>query len=119
MIETREGALLGGEAAAARGRKPGVAEKFDGDLAAEIFAFGEVDDTHAAFAEEADDFVGAEILEWRLLVGCVVVEDFVCYVGNVSIEQRFAGGVFVEQSLDFGDEGFIALAGGAEVGAVL
>ncbi len=96
MIELGKGALFGGETGAAGGREPGVAQNFYGDLAAEIFALGEIDDAHAAFAESAEDAVGTEFLEWRS-TGGGFAEDLMGDVGDVLIEHGIAAGIFAEQ----------------------
>ncbi len=110
--------MLGGKAIAASGREPGVAEELDGDLTAEIFALSQVNDAHATFAEQADDSVRAEILEGRLLALRSVAKDFVRHERDIAIEKRGSCGVFLEQRFDFRDEGLVAFAGDAQVGAM-
>src|ERR1022692_3738039 len=63
MIQLCERSLLNCEAFASRGRKPGIAQKFDRHKTAEILAFCEIDNAHSAFAEHVLDFVMTKLTE--------------------------------------------------------
>ena len=62
VTQLRERPLLARESLAARRRKPCVAQDLDRGDRTEVVALGEVDDAHAAFAEQAYDPVWAEAI---------------------------------------------------------
>ncbi len=62
MVELGERPLLAGESFASRRREPGVAQNLHGGHGAEVVARRVIDDAHSAFAEDASDAVGAELL---------------------------------------------------------
>ena len=86
MVELSEDALLDGEAFAARGRKPGIAKNFDGDQIAEIVALGEIDDAHAAFAEDFLNAVGTKLFCANRSVNSVP-HHLISGVGHAAIEK--------------------------------
>ena len=59
----RESALLAGEAFAARGREPRIAQEFNCDERAEIAALGEVNHSHSTLAQHLLDPVRSEFFE--------------------------------------------------------
>ena len=100
MVQLRQRALLGGEARASRGGKPGVAQNLDGHLAAQVFAFRQIHHAHSAFAQQFYDSIRTKFLEWLGVCGRIV-EDIVRDEGDIAVEQGTAAGIFLQQHQDF------------------
>ncbi len=89
----RQGSLFAGETLAARRRQPRVAQNLDGYLVAESFAFGEIDNAHAAFAQQARRY-GNRRIPWT--AGTGTVQRFLRELSHAMVEQRVAVGILLQ-----------------------
>src|SRR3981189_3199815 len=86
MIQLRQGPLFAGKAFAACRGKPGVTQDLDRDLSTEVSAFGKINYSYSAFAQQLQDLVWAEFFEdqgsWN-----GIGERFLRKIGDIAIEQ--------------------------------